>query len=36
MVEGQGVVEDLTFHDSNGGVTRVGLRVMRTEMRGLG
>jgi hypothetical protein len=35
-VEGQGIVEDATFHDSDRGVTRVGLSAMRAEMRGLG
>jgi hypothetical protein len=34
-VEGQGVVEDVTFRDSDGGVTRAGHSAMRTEMRGL-
>jgi hypothetical protein len=31
-VEGQGAVEDATFHDSDGGATRAGLSAMRTEM----
>jgi hypothetical protein len=35
-MEGQGAVEDATFRDSNGGVTRAGLSAMRAEMRGLG
>jgi hypothetical protein len=35
-VEGQGAVEDATFRDSDGGATRVGLSMMRTEMRRLG
>jgi hypothetical protein len=35
-VEGQGAVEDVTFRDSDGGATRAGLSVMRTEMRRLG
>jgi hypothetical protein len=35
-VEGQGMVEDATLRDSDGGATRAGLSAMRMEMRRLG
>jgi hypothetical protein len=36
VVEGQGMVEDVTFCDSGGGMTRAGLSARRMEMRRLG
>jgi hypothetical protein len=36
VVEGPGVVEDMTFHDSDRGATRVGLSMMRMEIQRLG